>query len=1832
MKTKTPSSWQMLCLAVAMLFGTHPGALAVVLTNDTHISVSDTHFDGSVIVVSNCTLIVDGPHLFQSLRVMNGGLVTHSPAPTGLFSSFFTVLDETHVLNGTNISALIFSNAVIESVFVTDAAGLFIYEQGLDYALNIVDTSITIVRVEGSLIADGETVLVSYRALDKTVAAAIDLTIAEDLTIEAGGQINVNGLGQTGGPGLGQFVGNTTSGNGAGGGHGGYGGASSSNALGGLVYGSILQPLNQGSQGGRGALNKAGGFGGGAIRLVVGKNVLIQGSVSANGANGLNTRSGGGSGGSIWITAKTITGSGFIAANGGAGEPEHGGGGGGGRIALYFSTNNFEGTLAAQGGNGHVTGGAGTIYTRGPGVSQKNLLVHNGGRKGANTPIEIPEYYNLNIAGGALVTMRHNVFVTDLLIRSNSWIIATNQTFYALGNAVIEQGGGITADKNSSEGSGFGLSATNMIGTGAGHGGQGGSFGGVRGGSIYGSSVQPITTGSAGGPNGFNVSGIGGPGGGAIHFVVHGELKLDGRISADGGNAVRNQGGGGSGGSVRLRAQSLTGSGVISAAGGAGILNGGGGGGGRIAIELGTNQFSGVITAIGGRGGMVGGAGTIFLTTLKLYPAQLIVDNGGQAGGITPVSIPTSLENRFFVDLIMRNGAEAYFIAGNSSVENLFVGSNSWIHATNSFPNLSLIVRSNATIQAGGGINGRFETFFPTTGQGSGGTLNSAFYGFTGGGGGHGGSGSPSLIGALGGVAFGDLLQPTNRGGNGAPLGPTGGTVGRAGGAAIRLQVGSTLLLDGALMVDGHDALSFHGGGGAGGSLWVTAARLAGSGRFSANGGDGLGVGGSGGGGRISLQLGTNLFTGTISARGGSGINNAGAGTIVLQTLGQVIARTIIVDNQGAPAPATPLLTQLSGLTNLTIRNGASVNLGSYSLSANHLFIGSNSWLIVSNPGFSSTSITLSNAIIETGGGIDGNGDGIAFAPGGGNGATRAENPYGTTGGGGGHGGLGGNSVVGAAGGNAFDNIFQPINRGGNGGGIINTSGGPSAGVGGMALRLIVSGSLLLNGEVRVNGGDGGALHSGGGAGGALWMTVGTLTGNGGLTANGGNGNGVGGSGGGGRIAVYYRTNLFIGVMTARGGAAMNPGGAGTIYTSRSLPLSDMQLLVDNGGNTGSRTPLTGLAVGFGYTLNRLIVTGQAHATIGDNLFLDNLLIGSNSWIFVTNNVPRTATVRSNAIVQHGGGFSVTPTITQGSGNGGIVSSQLGFSGGGGGHGGFGAASLGGASGGNAYGFIDTPSTTGSPGGGSTGRGLGGGRLELNVVQTLIMDGTLSADGGAATGQNNGGGSGGSISLSAGIVRGSGLISANGGDGSSAGGGGGGGRIALSYSFTNGFTGVFRAHGGGGGANGGAGTVLVSRRTFDLPVVMGEVTVDNGGRFGTNTPYFMRGTHSLTIKGGAVVHPTNASFLVNHLRITSGGILTSLSSQTNLQINLQDSAHVEYGGAISVAGKGFAKGTGPGAGASIPFSGAEGGGGGYGGMGGDSDSGARGGTNYGSAVQPVHRGSGGGPTVSFDGGGGAEGGGAIRINAINSIIVDGEINADGNPGLSDNSGGGAGGSIWITARRLSGNGFIKADGGHGELFGGGGGGGGRIAIYCPTNVFGGLISVAGGEGANWGQDGSLFFSTNLSVPVLHIEGFVKTTSGLPVSGASLAIGGWAVHTDQNGFYSTEVPLEPFSVHPFASGFDLAPALRHYSYLSESLSNQDYVAMPITPGVSATVEGSALVMKWEAFAGMNFQIFSSSNMVDWMEYGSPFPATTGLMSRTFAMEDLPQMFFQLRLVD
>jgi len=434
---------------------------------------------------------------------------------------------------------------------------------------------------------------------------------------------------------------------------------------GGITYGSLMQPSSLGS----GGLHDPAP-GGGAIRLIVDGilDVRTAGIITAAGVGG----GVGAAGGSLWITAGTLTGGGTIRARGAniGGNPSEGGGGGG-RVALDYSTSTFTGIVSVAGGTGNGSlqwgesdGQAGTLWepqrfenVRGTPENPVAVTVNQGFQYYfTNT---VMRYWNLTVTNGAWFEVHngsmalsgltlsnstfnfdtyasnglHNLDMVSMSITGNVsmtgasfpcsrlWLPSMDYVFNTLsilagsslylggntnaangGSAAVPYGTGVTIrcqtalinGRMNADSQGF------PSATGPGYANSVASYGGRGGGSSsaqsYGSLTQPGALGSGG---------YGTAGGGAIRLITDGTITLNGAVSAN-GQTYGNYGG--AGGSLWLTANTLAGTGTVTAIGGGpeGVQ---GGGGGRVALEYSAFTFTGVVNVAGGSGSSVNNAG-----------------------------------------------------------------------------------------------------------------------------------------------------------------------------------------------------------------------------------------------------------------------------------------------------------------------------------------------------------------------------------------------------------------------------------------------------------------------------------------------------------------------------------------------------------------------------------------------------------------------------------------------------------------------------------------------------------------------------------------------------------------------------------------------------------------------------------------------------------------------------------------------------------------------------------------------------------------------------------------------------------------------------------------------------------------------------------------------------------------------------------------------------------------------------------------------------------------------------------------------------------------------
>jgi hypothetical protein len=969
---------------------------------------------------------------------------------------------------------------------------------------------------------------------------------------------------------------------------------------------------------------------------------------------------------------------------------------------------------------------------------------------------------------------------------------------------------------------------------------------------------------------------------------------------------------------------------------------------------------------------------------------------------------------------------------------------------------LTIGVGGNVTVEAGSRIDATGQGFVSRSGPGHG-DFN-AGNGAT-----HGGCGGANGI-----WAYDSVTDPSEVGSGGGPNG-NDGWLGGSGGGGIWLTVGGACTMDGTVSADGVGPAN--AGGGAGGTVSIRTATLAGSGSIRANGGTpdvsalpaGL-VAGGGGGGRVAVVWDAGTFNGSMQARGGKGVQdaspvNGGPGTVYNRQTG---AEHDSVTFDNGTWTGTTMHRSISLPTaDLAIASATLLfDCAAGALIVHHMDLTNGATMTCpTNDGHGLQIVAGGNLTVSDGCAIDVSGTGFPNRSGSGRGDFNAGN--GAT-----HGGSGsGNTTW------VYDSITSPSEYGSGGG--PNNNDGWLGGHGGGLASIQVAGACTVDGAVRADGA--GPANAGAGAGGSLNLSVGSLTGHGLISANGGTpdtsalpAGWAAGGGGGGRIALSYTTMAFAGSMQSRGGHGLRDGvamvgGPGSIYI-RKVDATTATLLFDNGPAAGPvRQPVFAMA-DTDMTVRGALMTLSAG---GGGLSVRNLTVDAGT---VMDTLQATANGLQITVVQD---LTIGAEATLDVTGQGYVSRS------GNGHGDFNAgngATHGGSGAGNgywAYDSITNPGDHGS-GGGPNGNdgwlgGAGGGLVQLLVPGTLALAGAVHADGVGPL--YAGGGAGGSVNIAAGTLSGDGIITADGGspdlaglpDGWSAG-GGGGGRIALAFSTTS-FTGRLSAKGGIGSvgaspADGGPGSIYTHQAGADTANLLFE----NGTHVGpVMQPVFSMVDTDVVVHGALMTLSAGVGGLsVRNLTVDAGSVFTSLQATSNgLQISTAQNLTVGPTSAFDVSGRGYSSRSGSGHGDFNAGNGAT-----HGGSGAANSYWA-----YDSITDPSDHGSGGGSN-SNDGWPGGTGGGRMLLQVAGTLQVVGLLAADG--AGPANAGGGAGGSINITAGALSGSGTIRANGGSpitASLPAGwraGGGGGGRIAMSYGTLTFGGTVQALGGQGL---QDG-----------------------------------------------------------------------------------------------------------------------------------------------------------------
>lgn len=1266
----------------------------------------------------------------------------------------------------------------------------------------------TVLTVKGVLTVTGNSTILCQ---GKNVTGQVDgawagtgVTIrAGSVSVIAGSQISADGQGYANGGGPGGST-DIIQDNRIGGSHGGRGGDRSDALDCGPVYGSAFEPTAPGSAGDR-WYSGDWTAGGGAIHLVVSGTLALDGEISADAASNSSSAAGS-AGGSIWVETDTLTGDGKFTADGGAGPSD----GGGGRVAVHHrSAATFAGFTTSSASAGNSTHGDGTPAEHGTllfiDTSVPELGVRTPQRmalaEGTTTrwgTLLLEDAATLEIGGGGVLEI-----AGDLALRGNSIILCRSRRVAAPVNGTwagegvtlragamsVEAGSLITADgQGYINGAGPGGTATTFTAelVGGSHGGLGGDRNPVANpGPVNGSALWPTTPGSSGDRWESDKTTIGG---GAIRIVVAGTLDLAGEISADAWTST-NGSGGSAGGSIWIEAGMLTGAGKLTAEGSRGLV---GGGGGRIAVHArDVSDYTGIPSCSTGIGASTysllaaPGEGTIVFvdtaadgTSLRVWHRVALPDTSdtvfGRAvlelqhlevmdGGRFELADGSAL--RLADAAIVRAGGKLIVQASHraAKVDGVWAGRGGVIHAP------------RVDVETGGMITATGEGYVDGFGPGSSddiGAMPSI-------GASHGGHGGHSAGASL----YGNAWRPVDLGSSGGWHWNGAG----AGGGAIHLIVDDTLTLNGVIEANGTGG-GDRSAGAAGGSLWIEAHQLAGSGSLHADAGPSVAGNasqtGASGGGRIAVYCDDILgFSGVESTTAAPGDARAEAGSI------------LFLDRNGNASP-TRLYCNLSidenttySADELTLQPGSHLTLGGASTldvagtlrltPGSMITVRARDRLALDNGSWAGTGATIraDHVIVPAGASISADGQGYGDRQGPGSSVTAP----GTDLVGASHGGLGtyaGNHTL-------YGSPLEPTALGSAGDWIWN-----GGGVGGGAIRLIAH-TLTLDGEISADGTSGGP-RSAGATGGSLWITVSKLEGSGRLSADAGLSNKDNashtGASSGGRIAVYYDDAVDFADMnasTASAGDATAQHGsvlfidasAGTIdaYAPQRLSIGEHQTL-----------RFDHLAFGAGSTLDLL---GGATLQVTDSLAfaagsrvdvrsLHRAGLVNGAWQGVGSAIEAGSLDLNAGAVITADAQGYINTGEEGTGGPGapvdLTDNLVGAS-----YGGLGGDERADRDASPTYGSAAAPIELGSGGGIWDATSVGGGAIRIDVSGLLHIDGDISAAGSGSGYYSHAGGSGGSIFLNAGTISGSGRIEARGSSMSNNPCGSSGGRVAI---------------------------------------------------------------------------------------------------------------------------------------------------------------------------------------------------------------------------------------------------------------------------------------------------------------------------------------------------------------------------------------------------------------------------------------------------------------------
>lgn len=166
----------------------------------------------------------------------------------------------------------------------------------------------------------------------------------------------------------------------------------------------------------------------------------------------------------------------------------------------------------------------------------------------------------------------------------------------------------------------------------------------------------------------------------------------------------------------------------------------------------------------------------------------------------------------------------------------------------------------------------------------------------------------------------------------------------------------------------------------------------------------------------------------------------------------------------------------------------------------------------------------------------------------------------------------------------------------------------------------------------------------------------------------------------------------------------------------------------------------------------------------------------------------------------------------------------------------------------------------------------------------------------------------------------------------------------------------------------------------------------------------------------------------------------------------------------------------------------------------------------------------------------------------------------------------------------------------------------------------------------YGRQMSQVYTGAFTVVLPAIEGTITNANGQPVSGVLLQPTGLSpAFSDANGNYRVGfVAGSSLTLTPSKNGLMFVPRSRSYAAATTTLTNQDFLAVDtIAPHLSATAQGANLIFGWHGYLDVRYQLLGSTNLVDWVPYGSGLVGSNGFIQLPVPVAGEPMQFFRVR---